>query len=491
MESSEPVRRSKSRKLTINTSKCRSEVELLRQIIAAHPKAFQEVDNGDKGDLIWFGLALDDSEVEMVAGKCVNRFPGMRDASHKRELGAALNLMAKYYPEDFDFFPKTYVFPDDYDRLRADMEAKRSAQYIVKPTAGSQGDGIYLINKFRELNSFGARSIEDLVVQEYISNPLLAYEKKFDLRFYVFVTGLNPLCAFVCDEGLARFCTENYDSRSTSNTFAHLTNYSLNKRSANFVHTDELSAPNQGSKQTLTSLWNYLRTQDVEVDTVQEDIRHMIAKTLLAVESVLLTQHGAGLKAAIGNRVRCFQLLGVDILLDRKLKPWLLEINANPSLRIDFEEEIGPGVTQSLPSPLDAHVKSIAVSDALRLLRLPHSELLEVQRLRSYQRVLPHVYPATGQILTQLQRVFTGLAPLRTPEIIPSAKFRNLAKWLPMMNVDFDLIYTSISRRFNVNQLGLMAFIAALEAVAKRLTPQLDIKEAMEQVLSAVLPHLA
>ena len=47
----------------------------------------------------------------------------------------------------------------------------------------------------------------DFVVQRYIDNPYLIDKKKFDLRIYVVIKGINPLQAYLCDEGLARFCT--------------------------------------------------------------------------------------------------------------------------------------------------------------------------------------------------------------------------------------------------------------------------------------------
>jgi D-alanine-D-alanine ligase-like ATP-grasp enzyme len=38
----------------------------------------------------------------------------------------------------------------------------------------------------------------------------------------------------------------------------------------------------------------------------------------------------------------CFELLGFDIILDQKLKPWLLEVNHLPSFNADtgIDEEI-------------------------------------------------------------------------------------------------------------------------------------------------------
>ena len=66
------------------------------------------------------------------------------------------------------------------------------------------------------------------------------YRKKFDLRIYVLIIGVNPLQAFVCDEGLARFCTEDYEKPTKENfskLYMHLTNYSLNKLSENYIHS--------------------------------------------------------------------------------------------------------------------------------------------------------------------------------------------------------------------------------------------------------------
>ena len=63
---------------------------------------------------------------------------------------------------------------------------------------------------------------------------------KFDLRVYVVVVGIDPIQAYICDEGLARFCTVKYKAPSKTNfnkKYMHLTNYSVNKNSDKYVHT--------------------------------------------------------------------------------------------------------------------------------------------------------------------------------------------------------------------------------------------------------------
>jgi len=52
----------------------------------------------------------------------------------------------------------------------------------------------------------------------------------------------------------------------------------------------------------------------------------------------------------------CFHILGFDIILDSKCKPYLLEVNHSPSFSTD--------------SPLDEKIKGIIIKDTLCLLGL-------------------------------------------------------------------------------------------------------------------------
>lgn len=60
------------------------------------------------------------------------------------------------------------------------------------------------------------------------------------MRVYVLLTCINPLTLYVYEEGLARFATSKFKSLDNATSkYTHLTNYSINKKNANFIHNNE------------------------------------------------------------------------------------------------------------------------------------------------------------------------------------------------------------------------------------------------------------
>ena len=56
---------------------------------------------------------------------------------------------------------------------------------------------------------------------------------------------------------------------------------------------------------------------------------------------------------AIPHQPNAFELFGFDVLIDAQLRPWLIEVNASPSLARE--------------NPLDIEVKERLVADTLRV----------------------------------------------------------------------------------------------------------------------------
>ena len=74
-------------------------------------------------------------------------------------------------------------------------------------------------------------------------------------------------------------------------------------------------------------------------------------------------------RTAFGNNCgKCFQVLGFDIMLDKQGKPWLIEVNANPSFNIEHEIYQSNGKTTKEDSPIDKFIKAKVVGDTIFLM---------------------------------------------------------------------------------------------------------------------------
>lgn len=96
-------------------------------------------------------------------------------------------------------------------------------------------------------------------------------KKKHDLRLYLMICSIDPLIAFINEEGLARFCTQNYEKptkENLDNMKIHLTNYSQNKSNKNFKISDVIIEDNKASKRTLTSYWKAVQRHGYDSEQV-------------------------------------------------------------------------------------------------------------------------------------------------------------------------------------------------------------------------------
>ncbi|CAG9793454.1 unnamed protein product [Diatraea saccharalis] len=282
-------------------------------------------------------------------GQKMNHFPGTFQIGRKDRLWRNLQKLAtKYGVSEFGIMPKTYVLPHDMKLLKHDWEkyAANNEKWIIKPPASARGTGIKVVSRWTQIPKK-----RPVVVQRYVSKPYLINGSKFDMRLYVLVTSVHPLRIYLYKDGLARFASVKYNDElaSLNDRYMHLTNYSINRLSKNYTPNEDFTAC-EGHKWTLQSLFHYLKTEkDVDTDALWESMKDLVIKTIISGEASISSLT----KANVTSRYNCYELFGIDVLLDENLKPWLLEVNISPSLHS--------------ASPLDIHVKGPLVTTVLNI----------------------------------------------------------------------------------------------------------------------------
>lgn len=316
----------------------------------------------------------------LVPGQYCNQVPGSNGMGRKDTLAIYLRAAHSRFPKLYNFTPKTFLVPQNLRDLRDDMDdaLETDQMYIYKPALGARGNGIQILGPADDIPNPETSA----VVQRYIMNPLLLHGYKFDLRIYILVTSVDPLIFYIYDQGLGRFATEKYippDEINKMHTQMHLTNFSVNYKSENFVDGDKVDyrdtesfhynvyrnpdddkivqlKENFPSKWKLQELLAYLDENREAFDDTPESIinnipeqiergyyvrgslrrelyrriKDVITKTIVAVEPRMFqSSERAGTLHCYPRRN--FGLYGADIMFDKLGNPYLIEINSSPA----------------------------------------------------------------------------------------------------------------------------------------------------------------
>uniref|UniRef100_A0A8C6CVY4 Tubulin tyrosine ligase like 2 n=1 Tax=Moschus moschiferus TaxID=68415 RepID=A0A8C6CVY4_MOSMO len=289
----------------------------------------QQEQNMEDWNLYWRTSSFRMAEhINVKPWQCLNHHPGTTRLTRKDLLAKHLRHMERLYGTPlYEFLPATFVMPSDYSKFVAEYFKEKQAldtklsYWICKPAELSRGRGIIIFSDIKNLIF-----ADTCIIQKYICNPLLVGRYKCDLRVYVCVTGFKPLTIYIYQEGLVRFATEKFDLGNLQNSYAHLTNSSINRSGASYEKIKEVVG--SGCKWTLSRFFSYLRSWDVDDLLLWQKISRVAILTVLAVAP------SAPLAA------NCFELFGFGVLIDENLKPWLLEVNYSPGLSLDCSADV-------------------------------------------------------------------------------------------------------------------------------------------------------
>uniref|UniRef100_A0A8C6LYK1 Tubulin--tyrosine ligase-like protein 5 n=1 Tax=Nothobranchius furzeri TaxID=105023 RepID=A0A8C6LYK1_NOTFU len=264
----------------------RTESRLVRRILASH--GFSEVhSNSNDFNLMWTGSHLKPYVLRSLQDyQKVNHFPRSYELTRKDRLYKNIQRMQQTHGfKNFHIIPQTFVLPSENQEFR-NCFAKDKGPWIIKPVASSRGRGIYLVSN----------------------------------------TPTN-----------------------IKNTFMHLTNYSLNKKSSDYVSCDDPEVEDYGNKWSMSAVLRYLKQEGKDTTLLMKQVEDLVIKAVLSAE----LQIAAACKMFVPHKTNCFELYGFDVLIDSNLKPWLLEVNLSPSLSCD--------------APLDLKIKASMIADMFSL----------------------------------------------------------------------------------------------------------------------------
>lgn len=246
-----------------------------------------------------------------------NQIHGTRDILWRKDAYCyTLREALATYRGSKNFTFPCWVLPKDREKLEAEMSrGNLTRDWIVKPCGQGEGHGIFIVNTYDEIAT-RPQNPDGFVVQPLLTDPFLVNGKKFDFRTYVLVTSMSPLRVYIYKEGLVRFASSKYNKNATrgGSEQQYLTNTSIGKKYTNLANLTW----------TFQKLKSYFESNGVDSRAVFESLNEAIVRTLLSAEFRYLRNFVQNLGGYDCHS--CFQLLGVDVILDSKLGPKVIEV---------------------------------------------------------------------------------------------------------------------------------------------------------------------
>lgn len=394
----------------------------------------------------------------------------------------------KYFPYEYDFIPYTLILPEEHKVFRRHMELNKGTVMLAKPSKGKGGEGIFFVKHHSHIRKEAMHNAE-YVVQDYIDDPLLIDDKKFDFRMYLLITGVDVMNAFLAFEGMVRLCTEEYSppSRPTrggeqqeDDLMAHLTNYTLNKRSEKYNIETNFREAHTGNKRLLSNVFHVLKSMGVDTEELKDELKDMATKIVLAMQPFLVNAFHIDMGTEKEGNKNVFHIFGIDIMIDSNHKPWLLEINCFPSFwifqdKFEVDPEDGFETKVRQVSEFDKYLKTLLVKEAIEIVKdrqIPDGSVYE-------QIFPPQSYVDDYKDLTVFNDsriIFEILSGHKRPDYLTLSEFQKLW-WFPGMQTEklnkttYTIIFKQFARKANKSLMTIENFNAALEHIGKEMYP--------------------
>lgn len=266
-------------------------------------------------------------------------FPGMDTALAKT------NLTTHF--RDMPWWPKSYVLPAERKELLTRLTSCPREHWITKPRNECSGAGICVWHAADPALAEHVKASVDRprsVAQQYVADPMLLGGYKFHLRIHLVVTSLSPPQAFVQAGGQCLCSTKAYSVSKSSlgesfDAPVHISNTGLNmlpEQREGFLAQKPVIG--RGQQITIKQMEAHLSKEHTIFDRGDfwSQILRIATETVrYLAQAPAIRQHG---KLA---PEQFFDILGMDLILDRSAKVWMCETNGSPGLSDQDREVFG------------------------------------------------------------------------------------------------------------------------------------------------------
>lgn len=356
---------------------------------------FKQVANDPEASLIWWdGYISTDEYTNFLPYQIINKIPGIDIICYKNNFFQSLQKMKNIYPSFYNFFATTFQLPHQTSEfLLENNRLSGKATWIYKPRSGCSGIGIRLIQNGLDL----ARESGSAVIQRYIS-PYLIDGYKFDFRLYILISKVNPFTVYIYEEGLARFCSAPYvppNSENLNNLFGHLTNTAVNIKSDDHENICRLATEVLKSIPNSAVVWNKIKqVVSLTMIALLPQIIHNI--DLYSIKNrEMKNKQTKNPHPNLSPMDRYFHICGIDILLNHRCEPFVLELNDRPSLCVTF--------------PIEQPLKTNMIFDSLKV--------MYTKEVGGWQKILPSPDSTLySNVLNQIQQ--QALKGIKKPSLV-------------------------------------------------------------------------
>jgi hypothetical protein len=241
------------------------------------------------------------------------------------------NSLIKCYGRKYasTLMPESYILDDknEMEIFRKNFNPSKNDIYIMKKNV-QRKEGLKLTRDYFEI--IGGADDEYRIVQKYISDLYLINQRKVNLRIYLLIVIKDYTVYFyLCKNGKCIYTNKKYNDNDLDFE-TNITSYNLDMSvyKTNPRNFDELKT--------------YINNDNKNNDSGENLFNNI--EVLMKEISACLSRNFYQSKNIEGSIT--FQLFGADVIIDKNLRPYLLEINKGPDMspRDETDEMMKTGV---------------------------------------------------------------------------------------------------------------------------------------------------